>query len=124
MSNILVVDDSNVIRTELRNLLEPEGHTITEADTGQAGLDLLNKTDAAFELVITDLNMPVMDGLEMIAQISAQENKSFSGPIIMLTTEFSQEYRERGKQLGVKLWLTKPIDKTTLLPAVDKLKRA
>ena len=115
---ILSVDDSKPIRDMVTFTLEPEGYRVVCAENGQAGLDKLRAERP--DLIFTDLNMPVMDGIAFIAQARAEAAGS-GIPIVMLTTESAPEMKEKGKAAGVRAWIVKPFQPTTLLDAVSKL---
>lgn len=119
MAKILIVDDSETLRVQLKNLLSSKGHTVVEGEDGVRGLDTLKKnTDVG--LIICDLNMPNMDGVTMCIKISEDPalNKI---PIFMLTTEASNELKEKGKKAGVRAWINKPFDEAKLIAVIDKL---
>ena len=116
----LVVEDSQVMRQllvfALQRVRELE---VTEADDG---VDALRKMAAAgrFDLIITDINMPIMDGLKLIKRIRSDE--SYAGvPIIVVTTEGSQEDRSRALALGANAYITKPIQGPQVVAKVREL---
>lgn len=115
---VLIVDDSTVMRMTVSSILKEEGYEVIEADNGQVALD--KATGAAVDLIISDINMPVMDGLTFARLIKEQPQYRFV-PIIMLTTVTGQSEMEAGKAAGVKAWMVKPFDKVKLLSAVAKL---
>ena len=103
---ILIVDDSKTIRQQLRFTLSKGGYEVVEAEDGQIGYDALKK-EADIAMVISDVNMPNMDGIDMLETIA--KDSSVSGvPIIMLTTEGSGQLIEKAKEAGAKGWLVKP----------------
>ena len=116
--NILVVDDSVAIRRMLCNVLTSAGHTVSEGCTGLEGADLA--AASRFDLVITDVNMPHMDGLELVKQLRQTADYKFT-PMIFLTTETSDEFRSKGKAVGATAWLTKPFSPQNLLDLVRKV---
>ena len=118
MGNILIVDDSSLIRSVASSATVEAGHTPIVAGNGQEGLDMLlsNKID----MIFSDVNMPIMDGLEMIANVKANPEYKFI-PVIMLTTEDNPELKQKGKDLGVKAWMLKPFNKEKFFTAVKKL---
>lgn len=119
MAKILVVDDSDAIRTQLRKDLETKAHVVVEAINGSDGLAKLNETEGV-ELIISDVNMPVMDGLSMCAKI--RENPKYNAvKIFMLTTEASADMKTKGVAAGVKAWIVKPYVIDKLLMAVEKV---
>jgi two-component system chemotaxis response regulator CheY len=114
---ILTVDDSVSIRQTVRMALSGEGYVVTEAVNGQDGLE---KSGAGgFDLIVTDLNMPVMDGLAMIREL--RKRPAGAGvPILFLTTEADPEIKGQAKAAGATGWLNKPIDRQQLVRAVKK----
>lgn len=115
---ILIVDDSAVMRSTLTSVLSQEGFFIVEADNGQSALD--RAAQAKVDLIISDVNMPVMDGLTFARKIKENPDYRFV-PIIMLTTVTGQSEMEAGKAAGVRAWMIKPFEKPKLLAAVSKL---
>ena len=114
---ILTVDDSRSIRDAVRYALEPLGYTIIEAEDGVDGLDVLGKNQV--DMVITDLNMPNLDGLGFIEKV--REDQSYSGlPLVMLTTEGQAEKMRRGKKAGASGWIVKPFNELQLELTVRK----
>ena len=119
MTKILVVDDSETQRFELKKVLEGAGYSVLEGVNGLDGIDKLEKNkDVA--LLICDVNMPEMDGLTMCSRIhSTGQYKELQ--IFMLTSEASSEQKQLAKQVGVRAWITKPFVPEKLLQAVDKV---
>ncbi len=118
MSSILIVDDSASIRQTVKIALNGQGHEVSEAADGTEGLQ--KATSAKFQLVITDLNMPQMDGLTMIKQLRA--NAEYAGvPILFLTTESDAGIKQQAKAAGATGWLTKPFDSEQLGRIVTKV---
>lgn len=119
MAKILVVDDSEIIRVQLKSDFEEAGHEVIQAEDGVKGLEALaSHPDVA--LVISDVNMPEMDGLTMCEKLHADPQLS-SIPIIMLTTQSSSEMKARGKENGVVAWVTKPYKSAALLSGAEKI---
>ncbi|OUR97933.1 hypothetical protein A9Q84_06980 [Halobacteriovorax marinus] len=116
MSKILVVDDSMVIRKMIKNSLQKEGHEIHQAENGQEGFELF--AAHSFDLIITDINMPIMNGFEFSEKVRASSGTSCDIPIIVLSTEFSDEVKERGRNIGINAWMVKPAEEEKLLKAV------
>jgi len=116
MPSILVVDDAKTMRDTLRDLLAPHGFDVYEADNGESGLDVLGKQ--AIDLVISDLNMPGMDGLTIAQHIKQQGHRT---PIFMLTTQTSPELKARAKDCGVVAWIVKPHKDEILLKGIQKV---
>ena len=115
---ILTVDDSASIRQMVAFTLKSAGYTVVEAVDGQEGLDKA-KTNAA-NLVLTDQNMPRMDGLTLIKNLRGLPQYR-SVPILMLTTESSDAMKAQGKAAGATGWLVKPFDPQKLLEIVKKV---
>lgn len=118
---ILIVDDSETIRkTMVLALKKYEFETVEAVD----GMDGLSKLDGSkFHLIITDENMPHLNGLNMVRTIKKEkkyEPYKFI-PIIMLTTESSYEMKKEGKEAGIKIWITKPFPPETLVNAISRL---
>ena len=119
MAKILVVDDSSTVRDEVAGFLKNGGLDVATAVDGKDGLAKL-KADAGIKLVVTDVNMPNMDGLTMAEKIRS-ELKNASVNIIMLTTESSPSMKERGKAAGIKGWIVKPFNGPAVLETFRKL---
>lgn len=116
---ILVVDDSETVRTELKTLLVSNGFDVVEGENGEVGFDRL-KGNPDTRLIICDVNMPVVDGLTLCERIHGTPDFSHI-PILMLTTESSPEMKARGKAAGVVAWITKPMNPERLIGAAKKL---
>lgn len=117
MAKILIVDDSNMLRDMLKYALVDGGYSdVTEAVDG---VDALNKAKSTmFDLVITDINMPNMDGFELIQELRKIENYKKS-PLLVLTTERSDEMKGKGKNAGATGWIVKPFLPDQLIQAVS-----
>jgi two-component system chemotaxis response regulator CheY len=115
---IMIVDDSNVMRMTVSTVLKESGYDVVEAENGQVALEKAVQT--TIDLIICDVNMPVMDGLTFARKIKEEPDYRFV-PVIMLTTVTDQSHIEAGKAAGVKAWMIKPFDKAKLLGAVSKL---
>lgn len=115
---ILVVDDAMTVRNLAKFALSKGGYTILEAEDGVQGLKVLEGNTV--DLVISDLNMPNMNGLDMCRSIKGQE-KFKALPIFMLTTEASQEVALQGREIGIMAWIVKPFVPEKLLSAVQKV---
>lgn len=115
---ILAVDDSISIRKSISFILGQEGYEITEAEDG---IDGLAKAKAEkFNLVITDINMPKMDGIEFTRQLRQTEGYKFT-PIIALTTENQASKMDEGKAAGATGWIVKPFTSEKLIAVVKKI---
>jgi len=117
---ILAVDDSTSIRQMVAFTLKSAGYAVIEAADGQEGLDKANASTDTISLVLTDQNMPRMDGLTLIKTLRGQ-TKFAATPILMLTTESSDEMKSQGKAAGATGWLVKPFDPHKLLEVVKKV---
>lgn len=119
MAIILVVDDSEAARAQVKMDLLAAGHEVLEAENGVQGLEALNKYKD-IKLVICDVNMPEMDGLTMCEEAFAN-NENNKIPIIMLTTQCSDEMKARGKKSGVVAWINKPHKAEPLISGIAKI---
>jgi two-component system, chemotaxis family, chemotaxis protein CheY len=119
MGKILVVDDSSTVRDEVAGFLKNHGLEVATAVDGKDGLAKL-KADSGIRLVLSDVNMPNMDGLTMAEKIRG-ELKNSAVNIIMLTTESSPSMKERGKAAGIKGWIVKPFNGLAVLETIKKL---
>lgn len=115
---VLTVDDSRTILAMLHHTLSNAGFEVLQAEDGQQGLDLLR--DQAVDVVITDINMPVMDGIEFIKQVRATGQHN-SLPILILTTETSQDKKDQGRAAGGTGWIVKPFDPEKLISVIRKV---
>ena len=115
---ILAVDDSGSLRQMLAFTLRSGGYQVVDAIDG---VDGLQKAQASpFDLVLTDQNMPNMDGLTLIKRLR-EEPAYRSVPILMLTTESSPEMKAKGREAGANGWMVKPFDPNKLLEVVAKV---
>ncbi len=115
---ILVVDDSETIRHVVASTLREHGFTVIEA---QDGVDALTHCNGQkIHLVISDLNMPNLDGIGFVREMKKHQSYRFT-PVIILTTETSAEKRAEGKSAGATAWVVKPFDVARMLSAVNKL---
>lgn len=115
---ILTVDDSSSIRQMVSFTLKQAGYTVIEAEDGQKGLDTARQNRA--DLVITDLNMPNMNGMELIRHLRQEPNYKFT-PILMLTTESDESRKMEGRQAGATGWIVKPFNPEQLIKVVHKV---
>ncbi|MDI1299725.1 response regulator [Methylotenera sp.] len=115
---ILAVDDSGSLRQMVAFSLKAAGYDVVQAVDGQDGLD--KAKEKTVDLVLTDQNMPIMDGLTLIKNL--RELGSYQKvPILMLTTESSDEMKAKGKAAGANGWLVKPFDPKRLIEVVQKV---
>lgn len=118
MAHILVVDDSNTMRQMVCFTLTSVKHTVTEAANGVQALQLAQ--GGKFDLVIADVNMPEMNGIDLVKALRALPAFKFT-PILMLTTESHVEKKQLGKAAGATGWIVKPFNPETLLNVLTKV---
>lgn len=117
---ILVVDDSESIREVVSFTLEKAGHKVLKAIDGQDALKYLDGTDIS--LIITDLHMPIMNGIELIKKVRATEAYKRI-PILFLTTESQKNKKLEAKAAGATGWIIKPFVPAKLIAAINKVLR-
>lgn len=115
---ILAVDDSGSLRQMVAFSLTAAGYKVVQAVDGQDGLN--KAQDQVVDLVLTDQNMPIMDGLTLIKNLRGMGSYA-NVPILMLTTESSDEMKAKGKAAGANGWLVKPFDPKRLIDVVQKV---
>lgn len=115
---ILTVDDSRTMRDMVSFTLRAAGYDVVEASDGQAAMTAI--AAAKVDLVITDLNMPVMDGLTLIRKLRAIPTHR-SLPILMLTTEADEKKKAEGRSAGATGWIVKPFNPDKLVSVVQKV---
>jgi len=118
MAKILAVDDSASMRQMVTHTLKTAGHVVTNAINGQQALDIAQTQ--TFDLVLTDVNMPVMDGLSLTKKLRALMAFRFT-PILILTTESGREEKLEGRAAGATGWLVKPFNPDQLLATIQKV---
>jgi len=118
MKTVLTIDDSKAIRDMVSFTLSGAGYRVVEAENGAEGLTKLRAE--AVSLVIVDLNMPVMNGFDLIRH-ARQDPKGAGVPILMLTTDAKPEAKTEDKALGATGWLNKPFDAAMLVTVARKL---
>ena len=115
---IMVVDDSLSIRQVVSIALKQAGYDVIE---GVDGVDALKKlTGQKVNLIISDVNMPNMDGITFVRELKTRPAYKFT-PVLMLTTESQEDKKEQGKAAGARAWMVKPFKPEGLLAAVQKL---
>lgn len=119
---VLIIDDSTTVRQLVCSVLTDAGFNVEEAVDGAAGAERIARV-ADLALVICDINMPTMNGLEMLEVINA-DPKYQALPIVMLTTEGQPEMIQRAKAAGAKAWIIKPFKSDLLVRTVKKLTAA
>ncbi len=115
---ILIADDSVAIRQRVSFILEQEGYTIVQDADGAEALSKLKQD--TFNMVITDVNMPEMDGIELVRQMRAVDSYKFV-PAVVLTTESQASKMDEGKAAGATGWIVKPFDSDKLRAVAKKL---
>lgn len=115
---VLVVDDSRSLRQTVATALQREGYNVLEAGDGSEALKHLD--GKKINLIVSDVNMPNLDGISMVKQMRNLPNYKFT-PVIMLTTESGSDKMQEGKAAGVRAWVVKPFKSDQLLDAVSKL---
>ena len=114
---ILIVDDSSSLRQVVNMALTRAGYDVIE---GVDGMDALTKLDGRkINLIVSDVNMPRMDGIAFVTQVKQNPRYKFT-PVIMLTTEGQDAKKEQGRAAGAKAWIVKPFSPPILLVAVSK----
>ena len=116
--NILVVDDAASIRQVVSIALKSAGYNVIEAVDGKDGLSKLNGDK--IHLIISDVNMPNMDGITFVKELKQLPAYKFT-PVIMLTTESQEAKKQQGQAAGAKAWVVKPFQPQQMLAAVSKL---
>lgn len=118
MANVLIVDDSASMRQMVNFTLTTAGHQVTEAVDGKDGL---SKAAAhTFDLIISDINMPIMTGLEMVPEVRKLQQYQ-AVPILMLTTESAADMKQKGKAAGATGWIVKPFNPAQLLNTIKRV---
>ena len=117
IKNILIVDDSASMRQLVAFALEDAGYDVVQAVDGEDALSKASQSRA--EMVITDLNMPKLDGIGLIRQLREKSEYKFT-PIVMLTTESQDTKKNEGKQAGASGWIVKPFTPDQLIGVVRK----
>ncbi|MCJ8302605.1 response regulator [Shewanella sp.] len=118
MKKILAVDDSASMRQMVCFTLKTAGFDVTEACNGDEALKVAQQGE--YDLVISDVNMPIMDGLTLIRHLRTLPNYKFT-PLLMLTTESGTEKKQEGRSAGATGWIVKPFNPDQLLATVRKV---
>lgn len=115
---ILAVDDSRTMRDMIRLALTSAGFDVVQAEDGEHGLEVLSGIEP--DVIITDINMPKLDGFGFIDGVRAnQRNRAI--PILVLTTESAPELKQRAKAAGATGWIVKPFDQDKLIRAIQRV---
>jgi two-component system, chemotaxis family, chemotaxis protein CheY len=115
---VLIVDDSMTIRKLVSKVVLAAGFEVLEAGNGKEALERLQ--GRAVDLVITDLNMPVMDGLEFIRAVREDETRKFT-PVVFLTTEIDETKKEQAREAGATGWIVKPFHPDKVMTLVRRI---
>lgn len=118
MAHILISDDSVSMRQMLTFTLSEAQYQVTQAQDGQKALELAKQHQ--FDLIITDVNMPTLDGLSLVKELRALPNYQYK-PILLLTTETDPDKKQIAKKAGATGWIIKPFNPDKLLAAVRKV---
>jgi two-component system, chemotaxis family, chemotaxis protein CheY len=118
VKKILIVDDSETIRQQIGRALGGAGFTVVEATDGIDGLDRVD-SHRDLSLIILDVNMPRLNGLDMLDRLSSEARTNV--PVLILTTEAQQALIDRARKAGAKGWIIKPVKLDLLVQAVTKL---
>ena len=118
MARILAVDDSAAMRQMVGIALTGAGHQVQQAADGVEALQIAERE--RFDLVITDVNMPNMDGITLVRELRARAHYRYI-PLLVLTTEATVERKQQGKAAGATGWLVKPFNPDRLLATVSKV---
>jgi two-component system chemotaxis response regulator CheY len=118
MPRILAVDDSPSMRQMVSATLTSAGYEVEQAEDGVQALQLAGRQ--RFDLVITDVNMPNMDGITLVRELRSKPNYKFV-PLLILTTEATSERKTQGKSAGATGWLVKPFNPERLLATIQKV---
>ena len=116
---VLTVDDSKTMRDMLRLALSNAGYTVVQADDGAHGIDVLRATPR-IDVIVTDINMPRMDGYAFIDHVRRDPNAGTT-PILVLTTESEPEKKKRARDAGATGWIVKPFDPQKLVAAINRV---
>ena len=115
---VLVVDDSVTIRQMVSYTLKEAGFGVLEASDGQDALERLDH--ARVDLIVTDLNMPRVDGIALIRRLRSRPASKYT-PVLMLTTESQESKRQEGRTAGATAWIVKPFHPDKLLAVIGKV---
>lgn len=118
MTRILAVDDSASMRQMVAFALQGAGFEVTEAEDGQAALDIAQNEQ--FDAVVADVNMPRMDGITLIRSLRGLDSYKFT-PLLMLTTEAGMDKKQEGKAAGATGWIVKPFEPDQLVGTLQRV---
>lgn len=115
--NILVIDDSPTLRKLLRFYLKKKGYTVQEAHNGRVGLEAIERE--VFDFIILDMDMPVMNGAQVLEKLKQWED--FQIPILILSADKGRESIETGKELGASYYMTKPFKPPEVVSRIEEI---
>lgn len=115
--SILIVDDSSLVRSQVRAGLEAKGARVVEAENGREGL--WRARESVVDLVIADIHMPVMDGIRMVEELRKLPEYATT-PIFILTSDAAAQRADEGKRAGANAWILKPVKADLLWKAIEK----
>lgn len=115
--SILIVDDSSLVRSQVRAGLEAKGARVVEAENGREGL--WRARESAIDLIIADIHMPVMDGIRMVEELRKLPEYATT-PIFILTSDAAAQRADEGKRAGANAWILKPVKADLLWKAIEK----
>ena len=124
--NILIVDDSPTLRASVNFVLSGGGYNVFQADNGVTGLQKLEeirKKGERVHLIVSDINMPKMNGLEFLRAVKDKDSFFKFIPVIILTTEREETLKKQGRKYGAAGWMTKPFKPDLLLSVIKKFLR-
>ncbi len=121
MAKIMVVDDSATVRAQVSRALTQAGFETVQAVDGLDAFNKVTTTDADVALIVCDVNMPNMSGIEFL---EAAKGRGVSAPVLMLTTEGQPQLMQRAKAAGARAWIIKPFKAEILIEAAKKLAAA
>mgnify|MGYP001496365664 CR=1 FL=1 len=119
MKTVLVVEDSTALREFISVILEKAGYESVMAENGKDALNKLNGHDKKIDIVLTDFNMPVMNGIEFVKEMRGT-SMYISIPVILMTTELHESKKQEAKQAGVSEWINKPFTSRQLKDTIKK----
>ena len=120
-AKILIVEDSRSMRRIVRSALESDGYQVAESEDGRQALNALR--EVAPHLIITDINMPEVDGISLVREIRRLPSFRFT-PVLILTTESGDDMKESGRAAGATGWIVKPFDPDQLRQVVAHVLKA
>ena len=121
LGKILIVDDAQDIRDSLNQILSGAGYEVVQAEDGQNAFEAASSEE--FDLIITDINMPGMNGIELLSSLRKLENRNRDTPAFVLTTESLRRFASTCEELGANVWIVKPVNGDKLIKYVGRFMR-